>query len=315
MAAIASKPTALSSERKGLITSSVAAAALGLHPNMSQIEAWLRVRGEDEFAGSKATDRGTRLESLILDYPVDQLGLTREHAPFRRHPEFAWAGDSADAVYLRKRDVVFVGEAKSVAFGGAENYGPEGTDEVPDHVLVQCQWHLAHWPEAQRCVVPILIGGYEFEFRLYYVNRDPELIGIMFEDLAKWHRDYVVSGKPPAPMANDTEWLKQRYPTGKGTMLPDSPEVAVAAREYERAREAAKQADQIKGEASNRLRSLLGAHDGVKGEWGSVSYRNNKSFLVTDWESLCRDLNPPNHLIQKHTTAKPGPRVLRVTVR
>ena len=304
--------------RKGKITSSIAAGALGLTPKtMSPLKAWQACLGQLDQIDTKATQRGNRLESLVLDYPADELGLVREPAPFRKHPKFDWTGDSADALYTKDGAIVFVGEGKTASMGVGLKYGEEGTDEIPESTLVQSHWHLAHWPEANRCVVPVLVGGYAFEFRLYYVDRDNEFEGALLDDLAQWHRDYVVTGKPPPVTGSDydTSWLLKKYPTGLAAMLSDSAEIEKWARQKAAASGSKKIAEESEDEAKNKLRELLGAAVGVKAQWGSVSYKNNAASLKTDWQALATSLGVGAETIARFTKEIPGPRVLRVTVK
>jgi predicted phage-related endonuclease len=305
--------------RAGKITSSIAAGALGLTPQtMSQIKAWQAATGDLPPVDTKATERGNRLEQIVLDYPADELSLARKTAPFRQHPNHPWAGDSADALYLDGDDLVLVGEGKTAAMGMARRYGEEDTDEIPESALVQSHWHLIHWPEVERCVVPVLVGGWKFEFRLYYVDRDMEFEGAILQELEQWHRDYVVTGKPPPVTSSehDREWLLGQFPRGMpGRMLADTPEIERWARDKAAAAEDKKAAEQREDEAKNQLRALLGEFEGVKAGWGSVSYKNNKASAKIDWQALALHLGATPEQQQQFTIAVPGPRVLRVTVK
>jgi predicted phage-related endonuclease len=305
-------------ERVGHITSSIAAGALGLNPRMSPLQAWMAVRGELESPDTKAIERGNRLEDLILDYPAEVLGLVREPAPFMRHPIHKWAADSADALYINyDGETRLVGEGKSAALGISREYGEEGTDEVPNSTLVQSHWHLIHWPDVERCVVPVLVGGYQFEFRLYYVTRDVEFEGGILDDLAKWHRDYVVADKPPPVTAADFDrrYLLKLYPSDDlGTFDADE-EIARWAVAKSSASDAIKAASAREEEAKNHLRQLLGEHSRAVAPWGYVSYKFNKPSSVTDWEGVARELGAPDEVIRKHTTTEQGARVLRVYVK
>lgn len=298
--------------RIGKITSSVAAGALGLHPMMSPIQAWQRVRGEGPDVDTKATARGNRLEPVILDYPAEELGLIRKPAEFRSAAP--WMGDSADALYVDATGKpVLIGEGKSAAMMVAEKYGEEGTDEIPESTLIQSHWHLIHWPEVNRCVVPVLVGGYKFEFRLYYVNRDRELEGLMVDDLAKWHRDYVVTGIMPPATALDTESLCDRYRLhSPGKMIAATAEIAALAARKTEAAERRKLAEAEEEDAKNKIRQLLGDAEGCKAEWGSISWKNTKEVERFDREAFAA-AHP--ELVAKYTTKTPGARVLRVTLK
>jgi predicted phage-related endonuclease len=313
-------------ERLGKITSSVVAACLGVDERMSQIDAWLRIRGEAPDVATKAIDRGNRLEDLILDYPAMMLGLDRKPAPFRQHPEHGQFGDSCDALYVN-RDLearpVAIGEGKSASLGVSKEYGQEGTDEMPQHTLLQSHWHLIHWPEVERCYVPVLVGGYAFEFRLYHVDRDPELHGIMIDELLRWHHDHIVEGKTP-PVTHheaDAEWLKKKYPAGLSGALADSPEIQEWAKRKALAAKIIKEASKEEEQAKNELRRLLGDHEFVLASWGKVTWKKSAEAFATDWERAVYALQDEfkldpaqvREVVGKHTEMKPGQRKLLVT--
>lgn len=316
--------------RIGKITSSVAAACLGLDERMSEIDAWLQIRGEaPDLASVKAIERGNRLEQVILEYPAEKLGLSMTHAPFRQVAP--WTGDSCDALYWSSvdggellgpyDDLVAIGEGKSASLAIGREYGEEGTDEVPHHTLVQAHWHLIHWPEVDLCYVPVLVGGYRFEFRTYEVHRDKEFEGLMLEDLERWHRDYIIGDKMPPVGARDTGWLTSRFPRALQGALADTPEIEQAAKEKLLAAKDKKVAEEAEERAKNILRSLLGEHDGVVASWGKISWINNKASNVIDWAAVARAVAAQAKLtdedlavvVADHTTEKPGPRLLRVT--
>lgn len=301
--------------RLGKVTSSVAAGALGIHPQMTPLQAWLAVKGElPDPENMKAIDRGNRLERIILQSVAEDLGLELCPAEFRTIAP--WAGDSADGVYQDMSGrVVAIGEGKSAALGVAKQYGEEDSDEVPESTLVQSHWHLLHWPEVDVCWVPVLVGGYRFEFRRYRVDRDEEFEGILKQDLERWHRDYVVADRPPPLHAGDDDWAKLQYPQASAGMIAATAEIEELARSYKAAHEALKAIEANKKTAAARIRQLLAESEGVKASWGGITYRNSKERTKVDWEAIAREFDPPQDLINKYTHVAPGPRTLRVTVR
>jgi predicted phage-related endonuclease len=298
--------------RTGLITSSIAAGALGLHDKMTPIQAWLAVLGESDVGETKPIERGNLLEDVVLNYPVEKFGFERRTAPFVAHDN-GWAGDSCDALYWdAKADVMSCGEGKTVGAGMASGYGQEWTDQVPDGTLLQSHWHLIHWPMCQTCLVPVLLGGYEFEFRMYKIHRDAELHGLLLQDLERWHRDYVVTRKPPPAQAGDHEWLKTRSPRNTAGFMPDSGTVRALVHRKQAAQE---EFDRWEKELENikaQLKQVLGDHEGVKGSDYTIYYRNDKDGLRVDWDALAQELKIPKTVIQKHTREVPGKRALRI---
>ena len=282
---------------------------------MTPLEAYLRVTGEAQSLPdieSKAIERGNRLESLVLDYPAEKLDLIRKPAPFRSHPDYDWTGDSADALYYDGDELVSVGEGKTCNMAIGASYGVEGTDEIPDSTLLQSHWHLLHWPETDTCHVPVLVGGYTFEFRLYRVKRDPEFLGILLQDLERWYRDHVVPRKPPPAEAGDTDWIAQQLAKWKpGKHVPDSPELRSLIKEKVAASELKRAATEREERAKNRIKMLVGEAESCRAYWGSLHYKPN-SRTVTDWQAIARELGCTNEDVQKHTTIAPTQRILRI---
>jgi predicted phage-related endonuclease len=298
--------------RIGKMTSSVVAAALGLNPRMTPFQAWLAIRGEGEnLDESRIIQRGNRLEALVLDEPCERYGWVRRDAEFRSVKP--WAGDSADALYLDSSGerILAMGEGKTHGMGLAHEYGEENTDEVPGHVLVQSHWHLIHWPEAPRCVVPVLLGGYEFVFRLFNVERDNELHGLLMQDAEKWHRDYIVGDKAPPAEAGDNELLSQRYRKHSKGYAEDTPEIARLVQRRMDAYAAIKEAEKAKGGAEALLKQIIGDAEGVKGDWGKVYWRQQKGREYVDWQSLALERGATPEDIVRYTKHAEGIRPMR----
>jgi len=305
-------------KRIGHITSSTAAGCLGLDERITQTGAWLLIMGKttkpknphivarQQKAWRKACDRGDRLEYTILEYPCDDLSerfavaVVMTPAPFRRHPKYDWAADSCDALYWPDTGPVdpsdpyggllAIGEGKSASMGVAKAYGEDYSDEMPYHTLVQAHFHLAHWPEVDLCVVPVLVGGHRFEYRLLEVRRDPEFEGCMMEDLARWHHDYVIGNKMPPCDEWDDAHAKNLHPSGRRLFVPDSPEMKKAA--FGKLREARTQKAAAGRESVYKcqLIHLLGEGDECKAEWGRVTNRAPASSWKVDWELVSQDL-------------------------
>jgi hypothetical protein len=300
--------------RRGKITSSVAAAALGLDRWCSPYGAWAKITGREETQAidSKAIARGNALEDIVLEHPTTlHDGWAWRHAPYReREP---WAGDSCDACYHVDGDLAYIGEGKTVSSMAAGEYGEEGTDEIPERTMIQCQWHLLHWPEVEECLVPVLVGGYSFEFSLYRVRRDVELAGILWDSAHRWHCDHVAADVPPEADERDTALIRARMNViTPGKWAEDTPDLAalvgkkVACATTRKALEAEEEA------AANRIRLLLGDAEGARGAWGKVYYKRSKSTAKTDWKAVATSLGATDSDIDRFTTLVPGPRSLRI---
>lgn len=262
-------------QRKGKVTSSVAAGCLGLCPFMSPLQAWREIQGLRTFEGNKATERGTELEEVVLAWGAKEVAMYPTIAPFIAS---GWRGDSSDGLlYVDSQTTMpsAVQEGKTVGMGMAPMWSKESTNRVPDHVRVQGMWHLLHWPTAEVCYVPALFGGHAFEFRLYSVERDDVKIGRLEALLYKWWQEHIETLCAPEANHLDEGELRDMFPRDDSTMLADDPSVALHAIEYLKARDEESVAKKKKDQHGNRLRQLLGEHSGCCGDWGSVQYKAN----------------------------------------
>jgi hypothetical protein len=335
-------------QRIGRVTSSTAAACLGLDPRTSQIDAWLKIRGEDPAPKpekapvkpsnllKKAIERGNRLEPYILEYGAEYLSDCFE-VPVRMTPaEFRsiedWTGDSCDALYWElgpgesgKRKpvrMIAIGEGKSASVGVGAEYGDEGTDDIPHHTLIQSHWHLIHWPEVDRCVVPVLVGGWRFEFRCYEVTRDPEFSKIILADLKEWHEKHIVGDQMPEARCSDENWLQRRYPKALKGAIEDTPELrSLAMRKWTASQQETKW-KKVVCDLKAKLKTRMGEGRFVDAYWGKITWSENAASVETDWERLALTMLDRSELsakervelIGEHTDEKPGNRVLRVKI-
>lgn len=303
--------------RRGKITSSTAGAALGMNKYMTPLEAWLHITGRSAaFEGNKATDRGNRVEDVVLDYPCDVYGLARHRPSWVAHSN-GWSGDNVDALYTRIGESVdsakelWAGEGKSAALGAGEKYGKEGTDDIPQTTLIQSMWHLIHWPTAISCYVPVLVGGYQFEFRCYNVSRDNELAALLQEQLEHWHRVHVIGDRMPEPLGRDADLLANMVRADPKKRIPATVEISkmIAARaELERqlkaAKEAVRVADTDFDALEQRLLQLIGDASEVAGDGWTLKCPTGER-RSTSWKAVAEELGAPVNLVTKHTSVKP----------
>jgi predicted phage-related endonuclease len=180
---------------------------------------------------------------------------------------------------------------------------------------LQGHWHLIHWPEARECLVPVLVGGWRFEFRLYRIARDEAFERQVLEDTYEWWDRYVRTNTPPPATAQDIDWLRGRYPTHTaGKAIASTPEIERLAREYKAAHARLDEAEEEKKAAGARLRELLGDAEMVKADWGKVTWKNNQPTFKTQWESLAIAMGATAAQIAEHTQQQPGARILRISL-
>lgn len=209
-------PEALERRSRG-IGSSDAATALGLNPYKSPFRLWQEKRQEiepEDLSGNEAVELGTLLEPVVATLFTKRTGLKlRRHNKTIEHPRYPWMVCNID------RDVVGLpklAEIKTAGYWAAQSdeWGEVGTDAVPFRYAVQVQHQLACLPHYESGYVPLLVGGQKF--RLYEVQRDPEIISMLEIFLGDFWQN-VVDGIPPIPTT--LAQAQERWPKSIGQSI------------------------------------------------------------------------------------------------
>lgn len=190
--------------RRSWIGASEAAAVLGLNPYVTPFEVWAEKVGKLEaFEGNKYTDAGQRFEGAVLDWAEEKLGDLVRNIPARL-PGLP-IGSTLDAM-LMGSDVPV--EAKTAGLFGPlhKDWGDEGTDQVPDSYVVQCQMQML-CTDAELAYLAAFLQGRGFQ--MFRINRSEKICSYLKSYLPDWWDRHVVANVAP-PMTNTSlEVLKR----------------------------------------------------------------------------------------------------------
>jgi predicted phage-related endonuclease len=130
----------------------------------------------------------------------------------------------------------------------------------------------------------------------------------------EWFDTYVVAKvMPPADGSESAaRLLSTLYPRNTSAMLEPWDEALREALLAREARAEVAAAEERQRRHDNRLREMIGTHEGID---GAATWRNNKDSRKTDWEAVARACGATAEIIGQHTETKPGARVLRLTIK
>lgn len=292
-----------------------ASAVLGLNPWRTPLQVWSEKRGEaPPVEQTPAMRWGLVLEPVIAEEYSLQTGRklwTPEQV--YHHPLHDFLVGSPDRLVIGEPRGV---EVKTANGFMASEWGPAGTDQVPQHYLIQCLHYMAVtglrvWDLA------VLIGG--SDFRIYTIRWDDEAGSQLVAALCAWWDRHMVQGIEPPAMRGDVEWLNRRFPREALDLAPASTEAFLLATEYKLANAAMKDAEARKDAAAAALKQLIGERQGLAGEGWSITWKANRDSERTDWQgvatSLAEDVTAEDYAaaLAANTTTKPGARVFRFT--
>jgi len=298
--------------RKEFIGASEISAAMGINPWVSRYRLWQLKSGVDEQAESIRMRVGQRLEDELLQWWQDN----RPHKAYRRTQFILFVDEehklAATPDALGDDGKILI-ECKT-AERGAKGWGEPGTDQIPPYYLVQvaaqvhCLRKNGFSPE--RVELPVLFGLGTVE--LYAVPVDAHLVELgekcAEEALAFWR--LVEAGVPPEAFGQEAVALAQeKYRLAQiGTIREANEEEEELIRKLIDSQEKLKAAEEEVATIKARIMERMGTAEVLRSSLGTITWKNTKEQVKTDWEKVARALNPPDELIARYTEIRPGTR-------
>lgn len=186
--------------RRNHIGASDISALFGLDPFKSGADVWLnKTFGVDDTnVQSESMELGNAFEAPMIEWAASELGVKVSTNPddlFGVSPEHPILSATLDARILPfscKRAI----EIKTT--GRSDEYGEEGSDQVADRTLIQCQ---------QQCLVfglngvdiGVLLGRNGLKRAMYHVERNNAIIDSIIKKAEDfWHRYVETRIQPPS---------------------------------------------------------------------------------------------------------------------
>lgn len=126
-----------------------------------------------------------------------------------------------------------------------EDWGDEGTDEVPAQYFLQCQWYMSLIPSVRKFYLAVLFGGNDMQ--IYVINRDEEVIGKIREIGREFWNGHVLAELPPPPRS--IEEVRALYPSAAFVQKMADAELEAAVYELANRTAARKEAEKAEADA------------------------------------------------------------------
>lgn len=258
--------------RSKLLGSSDSPAVLGLDPYRSAADVFLEKTGRvDPFAGNENTDRGNLLEGAVLDWAETQL-----NEKFQRNVFVHIEGDlcaNLDAAFSKG-----VVEAKTSVL--SENWGDDGTDQIPENVMAQVHHQFAVTGYEFGYVAVLLPVFRRFDFRLYPIECDRKLRDFVAEQGIAFMDKYVRRDTPPPNVIASMDVLKRMKRVPK-KVVPIAADLACA---YLKSKAAVDSARDQADELYRQIVASLGDAEGAEYDGGAFTFleTERKGYAVAE---------------------------------
>lgn len=256
------------------IGSSDAAAIVNLDPYRTPFDVWARLTGRlpADDSENSATMLGTYLEAGLLDYVEARVAKR----PLARHV----ALEHPDGLRSCNLDgLVHAGPLVEAKVSGLlarpehfDEWGMDGTDEVPTHVLLQVHHQFAvanAQPDLAGVDEAIVVALLQFRgFVVYRVRRNDQLVDALAEREVAFLRDHVDTNTPPLELPR-METLKRLI---RQTDLSPVPVADDLVRTWQEATGWRKAAETIEEQAKRAVIAALGDAEAGACGLGAVTY-------------------------------------------
>jgi putative phage-type endonuclease len=316
-------------ERRTCLGGSDIGIIVGVNRWKTPFELWEEKTGRRvDDADSLPMRFGTHAESFVASEYTRATGRRVERFnPMLRHPTAPIGGHIDRLVIPEGRSRAAVRgrintdrglECKttsSYALGRDSEWGPDGSDQVPESYLLQCATYLA----LTRCAwwdLAALIGNHEL--RVYELGRDPELEAGIVEIATKWWTDHVLADVPPDPVTEAE--ARQRWRTHQPGKIVEADQTTVELlKALAVAKARTKAAETEEQSIKDQLFPRLADADAIVFNGANLAtFRANKDSIRVDWpglgQRLIEDLDEDTRAawLADYTRTMPGPRVLRL---
>ena len=327
----------LAARRHG-ITGTDVAAILGLNPWRNALDVYLEKLGQaDEVKANEAMWWGTYLEEGMARRYTELTNLGRGDllrgaaiaGAFPKNRVLVFGKGPVAQVLVRHRMYPFLLatmdglvptmqrglELKTASDHSADEWGEQGTDQVPLHYLTQCAHYMAI-AEYPAWDVGALIGAgarISGNLALYQVQRNRTLESEIVDTAVRFWKEHVQKRVPPA-IDGSNRWqayLAKKYAKGTGVVLKATARINELAQQYREAQKRRQQAEADETLVRNQLAAIVRSADKAKGEFGTVGWVRPGPKQVTDWEALARSLKPTPAQIAHHTRTEQDAAYLR----
>ena len=306
--------------RKYGIGGSDAGVILGVNPYKTARELFLEKREEIpcDFDDNEKMMWGNELEPVIAREYARRTGHAIKPEPKTlKHPKHDFILGHVDFLI---EDEIRGLEVKNVGWRMAEEWGENGSDEIPFHYIAQTA-HYALVTGIEVWDFAVLIGGQELRILTAHIS-DRLKQNLLNAELEFWDR--VQRNDPPPVDGNrlTPEQLKRIYRGDNGQAVHCTPEMLNLVRRLKDYKANKKVCEELIAPVETEIKVFMGENSVLEDENGSTlcTWKKRKDKKAVDWEGAFkefREIAPVldkevNAIIKKHTTNKPGSRTFLV---
>lgn len=297
--------------RRTGIGGSGAAGILGVSPWSSPFDVYAEIVLGHQIEESKDMKRGNLFEPVVVQMFEEAEGLATTPSVFARNKKHEWLIGTPDRLVVSGpgEEAPIAGlEAKTAHFFAADGFGEPGTDEVPEHYLLQCAHYMAV-TGLDLWYLAVLIGM--DDFRVYIIKRDAQLEAYLLEALEAFWTKHIIPKIEPNIFESKAimEHLAKRYPRDVQPLRkPTLPEEGWVD-SLRHAEFLAAASSEYLEKCKARIKNIIADATGLDlGDGNKITWKKSSDGKKTDWKALALELGATTEDVTRHSETKAGSR-------
>lgn len=298
---------------------------VGQNPYRSEVDMWLEKTGRLEPAFSPDAQERMRFGVLLEDVVAREFAgrtnrIVKPYPNIITHPatpiimahidRFILQQDRS-RIHIRKNGIITGADAVlecKTSGHKSDEWGDEGTDDVPPHYLLQCHWYMGI-TGLPVCYLAALFAGQHLE--IFRVEHDHELFETLMERALEWWDRHIIHDEQPPPRTEaDVKRLWRSSTSGKKYFI-DMGGYA----ELVRIRQLNQQIAELKAEQQalrDRILPDVGDAEIIVYNGEDVAtYKTSRGRKSIDYKRLLSDLNIPEDVVNRYAIESNQVRTLR----
>lgn len=288
-------------------------AILGLSPYRTPCDVWAEKTGRVAPSESNLAMRfGTFAEQFVASEYTAQTGnAVQRFTPMLRHPTAPLIGHIDRLVIpagqkrashkgvIKTDRLLEAKTASAFAAFKADEWGAAGTDAVPATYLIQ----VATYRILTGCAhadLAVLFGNQEL--RVYHLERDAELEGMILARASEWWANHVIRDTPPAPVCDAD--VRLLYPRSAPQKAKEADYTMIGAIDALRlVRTQISELEKDEDALAVAIKAYMADAEALTvGGAAVATWKSAATTKKTDWKAVANALAAPKELVDMFTT-------------
>jgi putative phage-type endonuclease len=257
--------------RINCVTGTDIGAIVGVSPYKTEWDIWEEKTGRgQEQSNTSVMQWGTILEPAIAGYYEQLHGVTLTKGEFtNKLVENIPIGGTPDYIDETNRILIEVKTSKC-----PDEWGVEGTDEVPYQYLCQVIWYMNLLNLSQAKIIVLFFGS---DYKEYVVNFSQEIFNSLLESAEEfWEK--VKSDTPPEITGDKacTRYLSKKF-LSKGELIECPENMFLLCNEFIAVKSGINELEEKESILSNKIIDAIGNNNGFYGDnWKITTVKSDK---------------------------------------